>query len=1313
MLAFVLIASLVLQFISVYFTLRLIKFTGKNLAWSFLAIAITLMALRRSISLGQAMTETASSAQLTAETIALFISACLAIGIERILPIVKELNSAAQNFHESEERYRALFENSPDAIFISDLEEGHLLDANQKACLLTGRSHLELMGMKQAQLHPPALHTQLEASFQEQVKHAKMSKLFGPIETRILYANGKEIPVELVAQKVTLSGKAAIQGVFRDISERKRAEQSHQTHLNFLSAMDQINQALQSSLDLNQMMGAVLDKVIEILDCDRAYLLYPCDPEAESWLVPIERYKPEYPGASAENYRIPTSSEVAETLCHILKAKGPVKFGPGQDYPLPQEISEQFKIRSFMAQAISPIVGESWQFGVHQCSHARIWTEEEVRLFQEIGRRLGDTVGLLLSFQNLQQSEAKYRLMVDTAREGILALDAHFLIRFVNSRMLEILGYEENEVLGHPLTDFMFAEDRADHQQKMQNRQNRIAENYERRFRRKNGECVWTHASATPLFDHEGKFDGAFGMFTDISERKQAEKELIEAHLLLKGVIEQSPIPLVIAKASGELTFNKACADQLRVYDEPSFVQGIKLQEMKQPWKDYDAQGDLIQTMDLPLAKALQGETSRNIEIRVVRKDGSERWEIVNAGPIYNNEGDLIAGFVAFPDITEQKRVEEKLKISEERFRLTLEAAKIGLWDWDVKNDRFFASPTYYSMLGYAPKQGLADRQEWVKRLHPEDKESVMAQIERVLSRKESQYGYTARFRHADGSYRWQRVMGFGVEIDNEGMVSRMLGLRIDVDHQKRTENELQEYKAHLEEAIQERTAELESARDTAEKANQAKSLFLANMSHEIRTPMNAILGFSQLLQEQIQEPQYQRYLHAINSSGESLLHIINDILDLSKIESGKIKLQEEPVNLSQLLQEAEDLMRLSFEQKNLQFYKEVNFESSLWLKLDRFRLRQIVLNLLGNALKYTSQGQVKLTATFQSKGKDQGELRLAIQDTGIGISKTDQTRIFSAFEQVSTFQQNGTGLGLAISNSLVQMMQGSILLKSETQPPHQGSCFTVILPQVSVAEAQDLQQSPEPEESYSFQPARLLIVDDVPHNLVLLTALLEPFPFDVYQAQNGQEACDLAQKYLPDLILMDIKMPILDGIGALRYLKSRPETAQIPVIALTAFALREEQNKIMQEGFSGFLRKPIVRGELFQQLWKFINGSASSLEQKPDEINLLTPDEKIKLIHSLQQDWLERWRKVQNSLILDELEGFVADLAKFIQTSDLYELKNWAEKLLKQIQNFQLAEASASLAQYPERVNQLDSSINSEKKELPLSSVTKVTEQI
>ncbi|MBU0678880.1 MAG: PAS domain S-box protein, partial [Verrucomicrobia bacterium] len=451
--------------------------------------------------------------------------------------------------------------------------------------------------------------------------------------------------------------------------ERKRAETERQAHLRFLESMEQVNRAMQGANDLEQMMSDVLDVVLSVFNCDRVFLLYPCDPESPSWSSPMERSKPEYPGVLALGLELPMDAEVAETLCILLDSDGPVKFGPGSNYSLPTDVSERFALKSFMSMALRPKVGKPWQFGIHQCSYARIWTVEEERLFQEIGRRLSDTLTSMLTWRSLCESEARYRRIVDMANEGIWVLGEDLMTILVNARTVDMLGYSCEEMLGRPVTDFMFAEDVPDHLAKMENRRRGVSENYERRFRRKDGKTVWTLASAAPIFDDEHHFQGTFAMLTEITERKLAEEALHESEQKLRtifGTVEEAlSLNAVVVDDQGEiidyeiLEVNPAFEQDTGLTREQAIgkkateLYGMSPEYIHAFWKDH-----------------LHDERTVKTDMYV---DRTQAWKHISTSvPV---DGQFV---ISFSDITDLKNAETALRESEQKFRSLVEESSEG-----------------------------------------------------------------------------------------------------------------------------------------------------------------------------------------------------------------------------------------------------------------------------------------------------------------------------------------------------------------------------------------------------------------------------------------------------------------------------------------------------------------------------------------------------------------------------------------------------------------------------------------------------------
>lgn len=410
-----------------------------------------------------------------------------------------------------------------------------------------------------------------------------------------------------------------------NLVDRERAEEDRQSSLRFAESMDKINRAIQGSSNLEQMMRDVLDVILSVFNCDRAWLVYPGDPETTSYRVPMERTRPEYPGAFVQGVELPVDPDTVKLFQAAKASSGPVTFDSTSDPVLPPVLTKLFHVQSQILIAIYPKVGKSYLFGLHQCSYQRVWTTEEKRLFQEISRRLTDGLTSLLIFQELQKSEEAYRRIIETANEGVWVIDKDRKTTFVNPHMLTILGYGETEVLGHTFDEFVVSAELLAHEQQMQERNKGNSSSYERRIHGKYGKEIWCYISATPLFDEKKQFAGSFAMITDITNRKKAEIDLTRVNRALHIV---SDINQILVHAIDEtMLLNEACRVAVEVGNYPLAWIGFAEQDEGKAIRPVAYAGihaDYVENAHLTWADTERGRgpggaAIRTGEVRVVR----------------------------------------------------------------------------------------------------------------------------------------------------------------------------------------------------------------------------------------------------------------------------------------------------------------------------------------------------------------------------------------------------------------------------------------------------------------------------------------------------------------------------------------------------------------------------------------------------------------------------------------------------------------------------------------------------------------------
>jgi len=611
-------------------------------------------------------------------------------------------------------------------------------------------------------------------------------------------------------------------------------------------------------------------------------------------------------------------------------------------------------------------------------------------------------------------------------------------------------------------------------------------------------------------------------------------------------------------------------------------------------------------------------------EFRVPFPTRGVRWFQGAARPERLEDGSVLwHGYII--DVTERKETEIELRNSREQFALAVRGSNDGIWDWDLATNNLYLSPKWKEQMGYRDDELPNTYETFESRIHPEDKPGVIAYVKRYLEGTEKLYDLEFRMLHKDGSIRWIRARGEAIR-DEHGRPVRMAGSQTDISDRKQAEARLLESNRLLSESI----ARAEEMARKAEAANRAKSDFLANMSHEIRTPMNGVLGMTELLLDTALDAEQRRFAEIVRTSAEALLDILNDILDFSKVEAGKLELRTQDYDLSSLMSDFSAAMASNAGKKGLAFRCDIAPDVPLFLRGDPGRLRQILTNLAGNAVKFTKEGEISVECALQGESAHYALLRFSVRDTGIGVPRDKMPELFEKFSQVdasSTRQHGGTGLGLAISKQLVEMMGGSIGATSEEGKGSEFR-FTVIMEkQAEGARRDDAHRPADLPVRFDAEKARILLVEDNAVNRSVALGLLKTLGLRADTADDGEEALAALERAPYDLVLMDCQMPKVDGYEATRRIRRMEGAAGATVVvAMTAHALSGDRLKCLEAGMNDHIAKPVSRSALVGVLRRWLPKAAliaeASVEEGPArEATADTVWNRTELLHLLGGD--------------------------------------------------------------------------------------------
>jgi PAS domain S-box-containing protein len=868
------------------------------------------------------------------------------------------------------------------------------------------------------------------------------------------------------------------------------------------------------------------------------------------------------------------------------------------------------------------------------------------------GMTLNGEVYLISSIRDIterKKSEEQMRLFqtaVAAAGCGVVITDSNGNITWVNEAFSVLSGYSSAEAIGKSPQIL-----KSPYQQSELFRQLwstiKSGQHWtgEIRNTRKDGTVYDEHLSITPVKDGQGNVSHFIGVIEDITLRKESAREMIQAHDFYLRLLESAPALIWRANIAGNCDwFNQTWLE---------FTGRTMAQELGDGWAEGVHPDDLKRSLE-HYQCALNKREAFTMEYRLRRHDGEFRW-IVDHGRPFKSLTGVFTGYIGYCfDIHDSK--EHGLQLAQAK--AALEQANSILADRVVartqeitilsdvieKSEMAFCisipdgklrmvNQALVNLTGYSRAELTAETFNWEQILTPPEWNAMQARFLENSKACRTTVRYETECLHKDGR-----------RIPVEMTIQPILDSACELLHYRIFISEITERKeaAHA----------LEIALKRADQANQAKSEFLASMSHEIRTPLNSILGFTQLLQRDPQlSEDVKAKINIINRNGESLLSTLNDILDLAKIESGSAQVCLSEFNLSQLCEELTSFFEESAKAKNLSITFNIYGGDNLYLLSDQEKIRKLLLNLLGNAVKFTHQGSITLTAKIIPNSLEKCNVELAVSDTGCGISAVELGRLFQKFEQGQAGKNltGGTGLGLALCREYAKLLGGTISLTSELGV---GSTFIVKFP----AETTDIFPASKHAGSlnHRFEPAnvanlRILIVDDNGDNLEFLSNVLKNEGFAVCTAMGGQAAISICAEWSPQLILMDTKMPNLDGLQTIQILRKMHQMAEVKIITISATAYESDRQQAMGAGADEFISKPVQLEALFSAISRQLK-IANSLDSYSLQMTSLRASkvEKFSYLSLLRfpADWRNRLREAVNVADFDMVDELLKQVA-------------------------------------------------------------------
>jgi len=1081
------------------------------------------------------------------------------IGVLGVYQDITKRKRAEQALRASEEKFRGFFQGVAEGILVSTFETQKFVYANPAACRMLGYTEEELVHMGISDVHPQQDLEGVLAGFMAQTRGEKTLAPAIPF----LCKDGTTIYADINGSRLVVDGKDCTVGFFTDITGRKQAEE-----------------ALRDSEEQFRQLAENIREVFFIGSLEPPRLIYlspayediwgrPCQEvydQVDAW---IETVHPEDRARAIRLFTQSNQGERAEAEYRVVRPDGSVRSISAQAFPVrdPQ--------------------GRFYRFvGIAEDITERKRMEEALQIEKDNLNAIfaSAPVGMLLLNEETVIEDANAEVAVMVLRDP-----ADIIKQRVGAGLGCIHSHETERGCGY--SPACSACQLRDSITKVLSSGARLhgLEIQPTLLIGSREEHPWLRVSAEPVLLHGRKH--VVVAIDDITKRKRAEEALRESEERFRAFFQAAEDSIFIKDRTLRYTLVNPGMERLLDRRAPELIGLTEVDLFGPEGKDH------IQQVD---RRVLAGETIAEEHTKPA-KGGPRTFHVVKA-PMRGHAGEIIGLCGIARDITERKRTEEALRANEQRSRIVAQTVTDVIYEWDLKD-----KVDYYGdvdrLMGYPPGGFPRTFAGWGATLHPEDKERVRLAIESQL-KGEAPYNVEFRMAAKDGGWRWWSARGT-VPPDEQGQPRRWIGAITDITERKRTEEALRRYASELESAktAQEENAtrlrqlveDLGEAKRQAEAATQAKSEFLANMSHEIRTPMNGILGMTELALETELTPEQREYLAMVQTSADSLLTVINDILDFSKIEARQLDLDRVDFNLRDTLSDALKALAINAHQKGLELADFIQSEVPEWLVGDPGRLRQVLTNLVANAIKFTAQGEVVVRVTVEGQTANPIRLHFTVSDTGIGIPAEKQKVIFEPFVQAdasTTRRYGGTGLGLAIATQLVALMGGHLWVESE---PGKGSTFhfTACMDLAPTPAERPPRASPE-----ILNNLPILVVDDDATNRQILEMMLrhlKAIPTTADGAMAGLAVMEQAKKAGKTfrVALIDSLMPDMDGFALAEKIKHDPELAGTIIMMLTSSGLRGDVARCRKLGIAAYLIKPVRQSELVDAILSLL-GQAS-----------------------------------------------------------------------------------------------------------------------